>query len=298
MPNDTDFAEFDRQELLLMDAIPLTAEEEAWGAQFCGDGPPVFEPIHQLSDYPGYPDDPPDPDSLPDGFDGVCVEGSPAVGDVGIDPDIDAASEVEPGLCSAGVIDPGAGVIRDVDGNVIDVNQQPFNPGDATIATTSTLPATTDPTTTLASTSTLAPTTTTIQSVSVSGFSVFVGGSGVDGLSVAGSGATFGGRVVSNGGVRVRGAGHKLIGGVSFVSTLDVGGAGSVVSPAGVKGAATAVSLDRVASFAPGSPVALAVARYTAVSASMCVNGVWSPKVVSLLVLCMCRARSRSQVLR
>jgi hypothetical protein len=160
------------------------------------------------------------------------------------------------------------------------------------VATTTTTPKTTTtgvatsttvrPTTTIVAATTSLATTTTRPLGGGLSFAVFASGSSADAVSVSGSGAVLSGPVQSNGGVVVRGAGHTLSGGVAYVSSLDVAGAGSKVLPAGVKGTAKSVSTNLVPAYAPGSPNALAAAKFTQIPASACVNGVWTPKVSEL----------------
>lgn len=100
-----------------------------------------------------------------------------------------------------------------------------------------------------------------------------------DAISVTGARFTADGRVHSEGGILVRGAGHVLTGGVEYGTVLDSAGGPNTITPAAVlmrtgKGGPEVPQMDQ---YRPGGAVSRSGAPYIAVSKGDCVNGGWVP---------------------
>ena len=106
-----------------------------------------------------------------------------------------------------------------------------------------------------------------------------------DAISVTGEGFAADGRVHSEGGIRLRGAGHILSGGVEYGTVLDSAGAAMTITPAAVRAQAGqgGPAVPQMDQYRPGGAASRSGAPYTAVSKSDCVNGAWTPKAEMVL---------------
>jgi hypothetical protein len=152
----------------------------------------------------------------------------------------------------------------------------------STTTSTSTTTPTTRPTTTSTTTTpTTRPASTTTKPIpttvpAVSRSVLWASSGNADAISVTGISNVVNGLSHSNGGVRLTGSATQLIGGLEYATTFVAAGSGNIINPAAVKKPAGPVASVDLNPYKPGGAAATSGTTYKAITATQCVNNVWT----------------------